>query len=44
MTGNRVSPEVAHKLGRLATDMPQQPALQQLREQFGISLSVEAYR
>lgn len=44
LTGNRVSPGVAHKLGRLAADMPQQPALQQLREQFGISLSVEAYR
>ena len=44
LTGNRVSPGVAHKLGRLAAEMPQQPALQQLREQFSISMSVDAYR
>ena len=44
LIGQRVSPGVAHKMGRLAADLPQQPALQQLREQFGITLSVEAYR
>ena len=40
LIGERVSPGVAHKLGRLAADLP--PTLQQLREQFGITLSVEA--
>jgi len=44
LIGGRVSPGVAHKLGRLAADLPQQPALQQLEEQFGVQLSVEAYR
>lgn len=44
LTGDRISPGVAHQLGRLAADMPQQPALQQLREQFGIRMSVESYR
>lgn len=44
LVGDRVSPGVAHKLGRLAADLPQQPALEQLREQFNVSLSVDAYR
>ncbi len=44
LTGNRVSPGVAHKLGRLAADLPQQAAISELREHFGIDLSVDAYR
>lgn len=44
LTGNRVSPGVAHKLGQLAADLPQQAAISELREHFGIDLSVDAYR
>lgn len=44
LTGNRVSPGVAHKLGRLAADLPQQAAIAELHEQFGVRLSVDAYR
>jgi len=44
LTGNRVSPGVAHKLGRLAANLPQQIVLNELREQFGVPLSVAAYR
>ncbi|MCA9191721.1 MAG: hypothetical protein KDB03_08165 [Planctomycetales bacterium] len=43
LTGNRVSPGVAHKLGRLAADMPQQVVIKELQEQFGINLSVDSY-
>ena len=44
LTGNRVSPGFAHKLGRLAADLPQQSAISELKEHFGVRLSVEAYR
>lgn len=44
LVAERVSPGLAHKLGRLAADLPQQPVLQQLREQFNVRLSVTAYR
>lgn len=44
LVGNRVSPALAHKLGRLAADLPQQPAIQQLAEQFGVHFSVDTYR
>lgn len=44
LTGNRVSPGVAHKLGRLAADLPQQAVISELREHFGVDLSVDAYR
>ena len=44
LVAERVSPGLAHKLGRLAADLPQQPALQQLHEQFNVTLSVDAYR
>lgn len=44
LIGDRVSPGVAHKLGRLAADLPQQSAIAQLQEQFGVRLSVDAYR
>ncbi|MEQ1830548.1 MAG: hypothetical protein ABL921_31620 [Pirellula sp.] len=36
LVDNRVSPALAHKLGRLAADLPQQPAIQQLAEQFDV--------
>lgn len=42
--GQRVSPGIAHKLGRLAADLPQQRVIDQLREEFNVSLSVQAYR
>ena len=32
LIGDRISPGVAHKLGRLAADLPQQSAIAQLRE------------
>ena len=41
---DRVSPALAHKLGRLAADLPQQPAIEQLAEQFDVRLSVDTYR
>ena len=44
LIGGRASPGVAHKLGRLAADLPQQPAMEQLREEFNVSLSVDTYR
>ena len=44
LTGNRVSPGVAHKLGRLAADLPQQATIRELQEHFGVDLSVDAYR
>lgn len=44
LVAERVSPGLAHKLGRLAAELPQQPALQQVREQFNVRLSVTAYR
>lgn len=44
LIGDRVSPALAHKLGRLAADLPQQMAIEQLAEQFNVRLSVEAYR
>jgi hypothetical protein len=44
LVDNRVSPALAHKLGRLAADLPQQPAIQQLAEQFNVHFSVDTYR
>ena len=44
LTGDRVSPGVAHKLGRLAADLPQQVAINELHEHCGVRLSVDAYR
>ncbi len=44
LVGDRVSPALAHKLGRLAADLAQQPAIQQLAEQFNIHFSVDTYR
>ena len=44
LVGDRVSPALAHKLGRLAADLPQQPAIQQLAEQFNVCFSVDTYR
>jgi hypothetical protein len=44
LIGERVSPGIAHKLGPLAADQPQQSAIAQLRQQFGVRLSVGAYR
>jgi len=44
LVDNRVSPALAHKLGRLAADLPQQPAIQQLAEQFDVHFSVDTYR
>ena len=44
LIGGRVSPGVAHALGQLAADQPQQAAIAQLKQQFGIGLSVYAYR
>jgi hypothetical protein len=44
LVAERVSPGLAHRLGRLAADLPQQSALEQLREQFNVKLSVDAYR
>jgi hypothetical protein len=44
LVAERVSPGLAHKIGRLAADLPQQPSLQQLWEQFNVRLSVTAYR
>ncbi len=41
---DRVSPALAHKLGRLAADLPQQPAIEQLAEQFNVFFSVDSYR
>ncbi len=41
---DRVSPALAHKLGRLAADLPHQPAIEQLAEQFDVRLSVDTYR
>lgn len=44
LIGDRVSPALAHKLGRLAADLPQQPAIEQLAEQFNVHFSVDTYR
>ena len=44
LVGDRVSPALAHKLGRLAADLAQQPAIQQLAEQFNVHFSVDTYR
>jgi hypothetical protein len=42
--GNRISPALAESVGQIAAEMPQQAALTQLREQFNVKLSVDAYR
>ena len=44
LIGDRVSPALADKLGRLAADLPQQPAIEQLAEQFNVHFSVDTYR
>ena len=44
LIGDRVSPALADKLGRLAADLPQQPAIEQLAEQFNAHFSVDTYR
>lgn len=44
LIADRISPALAHKLGRLAADLPQQPAIEQLAEQFTAHLSVDSYR
>jgi len=40
----RMTPALAEVTGRLAADLPQQPALAMLEERFAIKPSVEAYR
>lgn len=44
VVAGRVSPTLAESIGRLAADMPQQAAIDQVREHHGVHLSIEAYR
>ena len=40
----RLSPALAEVVGRLAAEMPQQAAIEQISERFDVKFSVEAYR
>jgi hypothetical protein len=43
-TTGRLSPALADVVGRLAADMPQQGAIEQIAERFDVKMSVDAYR
>ncbi|QDU98816.1 hypothetical protein Pla8534_67270 [Lignipirellula cremea] len=44
IVAGRMTPALAEATGRLAADMPQQAALQMLRERFAVKMSVDSYR
>lgn len=44
IVAGRMTPALAEVTGRLAADLPQQPALAMLQERFSVKPSVEAYR
>jgi hypothetical protein len=44
IVAGRMTPALAEVTGRLAADLPQQPALAMLEERFSVKPSVEAYR
>ncbi|WP_150122566.1 transposase [Rhodopirellula islandica] len=43
-TSGRLSPALADAVGRLAAEMPQQAAIEQIAERFDVKMSVDAYR
>lgn len=44
VVGSRYSPALAEVIGRLAAELPQHAAIEQIAERFGVRMSVDAYR
>lgn len=44
VVGGRFSPALAEVIGRLAAELPQQAAIEQIAERFDVRMSVDAYR